>query len=109
AAARDERELPAEVPRVLDAGVHALRTDGAVDVRGVAGKEEAAGAVVRDLPVVQAEAAEPSGVAQAHAAAGRGVGRGLELCEREVVRARPLVGPGPQPAGRHEADEPPRA
>ena len=32
----DERELPPEVVRVLQTGVHALRADRAVDVRGVA-------------------------------------------------------------------------
>ncbi len=38
----DRGELPAEVHRVADAGVHALTADGAVDVRGVAEQEDPA-------------------------------------------------------------------
>ena len=40
--AHDERELPRQVVGVLQAGVHALRADRAVDVRRVAEQEAAA-------------------------------------------------------------------
>ena len=43
AAGDDEGQLPAEVVRVLEARVHALRADRAVDVRRVAQQEAAAG------------------------------------------------------------------
>src|SRR5262249_29829478 len=56
-------KLPAEIPRVLDPGVHPLRTDRAVDVRGIAGQEHTIAAVVSDLPVVQSEVAQPERVA----------------------------------------------
>ena len=41
-AANRQGQLPAEVPRVLDTGVHALPTRGRVQVRGVAGDEDPA-------------------------------------------------------------------
>ena len=46
-------ELPSQVPRILNAGIHALRTDRAVDVRGIAGQEHAALAISRGLTVMQ--------------------------------------------------------
>jgi len=42
----NECELPGEIAGVLNTGVHALATGGAVDVGCVAGKEYATGAIV---------------------------------------------------------------
>src|SRR4030095_2313231 len=60
-----QRELPAEVPRVLNAGVPPCRPSGAVDVGCTAGKEDPTGAIVRDLPMVQMESCEPRRIAYA--------------------------------------------
>jgi hypothetical protein len=51
----DERELPREVQRVLDPGVHALATGGRVDVGGVAGDEHPSDAVPIGQAVADAE------------------------------------------------------
>jgi hypothetical protein len=55
ASGADQRQLPGEVDRVLDAGVHALAGGGAVEVRGVAGQQHPVVAVARDLSVVDLE------------------------------------------------------
>jgi hypothetical protein len=51
-ASRDKSQFPAEVPGVLNAGVHPLRAHGAVNVRRVAGEEHAPLSVVLDLPMM---------------------------------------------------------
>src|SRR5690606_29592929 len=65
AAVDDEREFPGEVLGVADAGVHALSADGAVDVGGAAGQQDAAAAVVGGQAPVDAEDRGPHGFAQA--------------------------------------------
>jgi hypothetical protein len=80
-------ELPAQIDRVLDAGVHALGARWAVDVGGVAGQEDAAGAVAAGAvglapAPVDAEVARPDRVVQPQAAGGAAVGDALELVER---------------------------
>ena len=64
-AARDhERELPGQVRRVLEAGVHALSARGAVDVGGVPGDEHAAVAIAVDAAVVQAITRHPARIVE---------------------------------------------
>ena len=58
-AADDPRQQAAERHRVLDAGVHALAAGRAVDVGGVAGQQDPAGAVVVGDAVVHAEPRAP--------------------------------------------------
>jgi hypothetical protein len=48
--ARNQSDLTSQVPHVLDAGVHALATDGAVNVRRVAGEEKVAVTIGCSLP-----------------------------------------------------------
>ena len=55
----DQRQLPGQVVGVLQAGVHALRADRAVDVRRVAEQEAAAVAEARRAAVVDAVGGEP--------------------------------------------------
>ena len=90
--------------RFLDAGVHALRAGRAVDVGGVAGEEDAAGPVAGGVAVMQPEVGQPDRVAQPQAAAGVGVGDGLQVGEGHL---RPfLVVPAPRgriPSIRHVA------
>ena len=70
---RDERQLPSEVPRVLNPGVHALCAHGAVNVGSVAREEYRSRAVPGGLAVVQPEMREPDRVAQVHAGVSRGI------------------------------------
>ena len=58
-AVQDEVELPGQVPDVVQAGVHPLAAERAVDVRGVAGDEDPPDAQLRDVPVMDAEVAAP--------------------------------------------------
>src|SRR5882757_10423833 len=53
------RELPAEVERVLHAGVHALTARGAVDVGSVTGEKHSPMTVFGHLAVVDLEAGDP--------------------------------------------------
>ena len=92
-----QRELPGEVERVLHAGVHALAAGRAVHVRGVAGEEDAADAVVLHLALVDAEAAEPERVVRAQRRRRALVEQRLDVGERRVRatrarRRRPDVG-----------------
>ena len=54
-ATEDGVELPRQVDRVLDAGVHSLTADGRVDVGGVTGEEGPSVPVVLDLALVAVE------------------------------------------------------
>ena len=59
AAGQDRRQLPGEIDRVADAGVHALAAGRAVDVRGVAEQEGAAVAEMLGHPVMHVIGREP--------------------------------------------------
>src|SRR6516165_9231621 len=61
-AVNHQRELPGQVECVLHAGVHALAAGRAVDVRSIAGEEDTAPAVLRNLAAIDAEASEPDRV-----------------------------------------------
>ena len=102
-----ERELPGEVVGVLDAGVHALGAGGRVDVRGIAGHEDPAGAVAVDEPVADPEDRRP---AQVRRGVGRGASRSRTAWMSASVGARrsasspcatsaPPPGAGTVPAG----------
>jgi hypothetical protein len=80
-AAGNEGELPARVPGVLDAGVHALGAGRAVDVGGVAGQEHQAGPVAGGVAVLEAEVGQPDGVAESQPAPGEGIGERLQLLQ----------------------------
>ncbi len=58
----DGRQLPAQVGRVLEPGVHALAAGRGVHVRGVAGQEHPPDLVGGRLPFVAVEAGHPAGV-----------------------------------------------
>ncbi len=51
----EESDFPSQVVGVLDAGVHALATDRAVDMCGVASKETGLNAEVGDTAVMEFE------------------------------------------------------
>ncbi len=61
--AADQGELPAQVPGILDTGVHALGAGRAVDVGGIAGQEDAAVPVAAGVAVLQPEVGQPDGIA----------------------------------------------
>jgi hypothetical protein len=58
-AGADQGQFPGQVDGVLDAGVHSLAAGRAVDVRGVAGEQDAAEPVLGDLAVVDLEIGQP--------------------------------------------------
>ncbi|TKW51916.1 hypothetical protein CTA1_2960 [Colletotrichum tanaceti] len=86
-AADDGRQLPAEVDGVLDARVHALPAGGGVDVRGVAGEEQAAVAVPVDAAAVPVEAREPAGLLDLEPVDHDLPHKGLELGDVRVALA----------------------
>jgi len=59
-----------------------------VDVRGIAGQEDATSPVAGCLPVVQPEDGHPGRVAEAHGPGGGDVGDGLEVLQRSRRRFR---------------------
>ena len=83
----DERQLPGQVVGVLQAGVHALRADRAVDVGGVAEQEAAAVAEARGAAVMDAVGGEPAAGLERQAGAGFGAQGGNHGLERDVVAA----------------------
>src|SRR5579862_3338219 len=62
-ATMDESQLPGEVVRVLDAGIHALPAHRAVDMHGVARQKDSFVAIVARGPVVIRKYARPAGEA----------------------------------------------
>ena len=60
----DQGQLPRQVAGVLDARVHSLAADRRMDVRGVAGEEDVAAAVVGRLPLADVEARHPCRIAE---------------------------------------------
>jgi hypothetical protein len=82
-ASRNQAEFPSKVPRILNARVHALRADRAVDVRRVAGEEHVAAAIARRLAMVQVKAREPRRITKANGTGRWGVDERLQLRESE--------------------------
>src|SRR5215208_2473614 len=62
---RRQRQLPAEIEGVLDAGVHPLTADRAMYMRGVARKKDRTAAVAIGLTPLDTERRPPGGVANA--------------------------------------------
>ncbi len=90
-AVQDGGELPAQVGRVLEAGVHALAARGRVAVGGVAGEEDVAVAVGGHLALVGVEAGDPPGVVHAEVGAEGAAGGLLDLLEVDGVVVGLLV------------------
>ena len=84
-AAAHQGHLPAEVDRVLNAGVHALGACWAVDMRRVAGKEGPTGPVATGVAVVDAECRRPHRVVQLHPPVGGLPAECLQLSQRDCV------------------------
>src|SRR5260370_37730002 len=66
-ATMDQRQLPSQVVRVLDAGIHALPAHRAVDMHRVTSQKDTFVAVMPRGPVVDAEVGQPARVADADA------------------------------------------
>ena len=79
--ATHHRELPPEIPGVLNPRVHALCSDGTVNVSRVAGQEDPSVLVCDGLPVVEAEPCQPDRIVHSHGTAGRIGNHRLELGE----------------------------
>src|SRR5713101_2203802 len=62
-ATMDQRQLPGQVVRILDAGIHALPAHRAVDMDRVTSQKDASVAVVSRRPIVDTEIGQPSRVA----------------------------------------------
>src|SRR5229473_1212630 len=78
-AALNQRQLPGQVVRVLDAGIHTLPAHRAVDMHRVTSQKDAFVAVMSRGPVVDTEVGQPARVADADA------GRSSLGCDRPHV------------------------
>src|ERR1700704_1727746 len=67
AATMDQRQLPGQVVRVLNAGIHALPAHRAVDMHRVTSQKDALVAVMSRGPIVYTEVGQPARVADANA------------------------------------------
>ena len=79
------RELPTQIPGVLNAGIHALSAYRAVDVCRVTGQEDTSLLVACGLAMMQSETCQPGWVSQAHRSKCGIVDHCLELVEQQVV------------------------
>ena len=85
-------EFPAEIDRILDAGVHALPTGRRMDVGGVARQETAADPVMRRQPLVDAKDRQPARIVDVEAARAVAVDATLHLLEgRRLVAFRRVL------------------
>src|ERR1700737_1928021 len=66
AATMDQRQLPGQVVRVLNAGIHALPAHRAVDMHRVTSQKDALVAVMSRGPIVYTEVGQPARVADAN-------------------------------------------
>ena len=101
-------QLPAEVRRVLNAGVHALAAERRVHVCGVAGQEDPTDPVVLRLTALTEETGAPPLLAHAEVGAGDPAEAVLHLVHRQrhgqrdlLAEAVPGDGPEPSVAERH--------
>jgi hypothetical protein len=109
--ASGEGELPGEVVRILDPGVHALGPGRRMDVRGVAGDEDPSLPVAVDEPVADPEDRRPAEIRGRGRLGGEAVDHGLDLVERgsrsigdqALLRLRGRRG---RELGRHEHRHP---
>ncbi len=88
-------QLPAEVGGVLQPRVHALAARRGVDVRRVAGQEDAADPVGGGLPLVAVEAGHPARVVHAEVGAEGAADDLPDLLQADRVAVRPVVAPPP--------------
>jgi hypothetical protein len=65
-AAGNQAQFPSKVPGILNARIHTLRADGAVDVRRIAGEEYISSSIARNLAMVEMKAGKPCRVADAN-------------------------------------------
>src|SRR5467141_2302183 len=67
AATMDQRQLPGQVVRVLDAGIHALPAHRAVDMHCITSQKDSFVAVMSRGPVVDTEVGQPARIADVDA------------------------------------------
>jgi hypothetical protein len=84
-AARNQAEFPSKIPRILNARIHTLRTDRAVDMRRIAGEKDVGAAIPRRLTMMEMKAREPCRVTQADGAGSRRVDKCLQFREFQVA------------------------
>jgi hypothetical protein len=99
--AANQSQLPGQVHRILHAGVHALSTDGTMDVSRVAGQKGASTPVLSRGPVLDPEGRGPHRLVQPEPAVAGYFGQVLKLAEHGVLVV-PALG-----VGAHR-DDPPR-
>lgn len=80
-AGQNESQLPTKVPGILNSGVHALTTDGTVDMSGITCKEDATIGVTPSLSVVQSEVGEPGRIPQTYNAARSTIDNSLRFAD----------------------------
>jgi hypothetical protein len=85
-AAGNQSQFPSQVPGILNARIHALRADGAVDVRRIAGKEYVSLSIACNLAVMQMKAGQPYRVAKANRSGRRPVDEVLQSKATERQR-----------------------
>jgi len=92
-------ELPAQVGRVLDAGIHALTARRGVDVGGVASKQDAAQAVPGHLALIAVEPRHPPRIVHAVVGAERRADNVADFAEadRRVLGHLVVLAPGDDP------------
>src|SRR5262245_27683096 len=78
-AAGNQAQFPTQVPGILNACVHALRPNGAVDMGCVAREEYASPAIARSLAMVEMKVCEPCGIAKTYRSGRRRIKEGLQL------------------------------
>src|SRR5271163_3411155 len=94
-AARHQRQLPGEIECVLHARVHPLTTRRAVDMRSIACNKDAAGTVVLNLALVDAEVRPPHGISNLDPPRAALIENALDLFDRRIRTV-----PFPDRAGR---------
>jgi hypothetical protein len=98
----DEVELPGQIPDVVEPGVHALSAEWTVNVRGVAGDEDASDTEPRHLAVMRVEIAAPVQRARLQLARATFSQHGLHELERWSVAFGTLDrGDDASPCGTH--------
>src|SRR4029453_2879170 len=78
-AAGNQAQFPPKVPRILNARIHPLRADGAVDVRRIAGEEYVVSSIARNLAMMEMKAGQPCGIAEANPSRRRRVHQVLQF------------------------------
>jgi hypothetical protein len=82
---RNQTEFPSKVPRILNARIHTLSADRAVDVCRIAGEEHVSVAIARRLAVMEVKAREPGWIAETNGAGGGWVDERLQFGQLHVA------------------------